>query len=136
VHNNKEAETMATNGRPQFDTDADYSSNPVSEGPHACQITECSVGKSKKGKDMLTLNYRLVGPNDEYKGEEFKQWIVLVQAHYGFGRLQEICKAIGVIGIFADPEGLDPFEQESRTLPVARTGRRDPQGLQYDLQLL
>lgn len=102
---------MQTN-RPLFDSRKDYSKD-IQDGPHICQITEAHTGFSKSGNPMLTLTYEVVDKDDPSKERDFQHWVVLTDSRYGFGVLSAIVNAIGVVGIAVDPQGLDPFEQDS-----------------------
>ena len=95
-----------------FSTKKDYNGfTAIKEGTHIAYITKAVLGQSRKGDDMLTLRWHITEGQDRKR--QIRDWIVLVEKGYGYGRLAELCTAIGVLGVGDDPSGLNPHDQES-----------------------
>jgi len=88
---------------------------PISNGWHQFYITQAELTTSKKGNEMIALRYTVIG-EDEHAKKHTRDWIVLTQTKFGFGKLAKLCRAIDpdMKGTGADPEdGFDPFSQKS-----------------------
>ena len=94
-----------------FSTKQEYSDGHITEGAHNFMITKAVVAPSKKGEPMLSLRFTVVG-NDECAGEHVREYILLKPTRRGYGRLSDLCNAIGVVGS-DDGNGLDPHDQGS-----------------------
>lgn len=86
---------------------------PISEGKHIAQMTKCVLGQSRKGKDMLTMRWTIVDVRDGQEGRTWRDYIVLEEKPWGYGKLAELCRAADVLGCDDDPDGLDPHNQVS-----------------------
>lgn len=97
-----------------FSSKRSYSEfEPIREGDHVAQLTKCVLTKSRKGDDMLAIRWTIVGENDPQRGRTWRDYIVLKPTSWGYGKLSEICSAVGIQGCEDDPDGLDPHEQMS-----------------------
>jgi hypothetical protein len=97
-------------GRGDFDTGEDYDIQ-IKPGRHLVQITRAVVAESKKGNDMISMRIHVItGPA---AGAWFREWISLTPGRNGYGKLQKVCLALGVVGTRNDEAGLEPHDQAS-----------------------
>lgn len=88
-----------------------YGNKMPGEGEHLTQITKAVVGRSRGGDDMIGFRFTVL--SGESKGATWREYIVLRPTWYGLGRIQDICGAVGVVGMDDDPKGLNPWSQAS-----------------------
>lgn len=62
---------------------------PLPTGWHLAYVTQCIPGKSKKGQEMLTFRFNVMG-GSKFDGRHVKAWPVLVPENYGYGFIQKI----------------------------------------------
>jgi len=98
-------------GKGQFDAGReDYDNLP--DGDHIAQITKIPLGRSKNGNDMIAMRWSVIAGDNV--GMIVRDWIVLMQGKFGYGKLGSLCRPLGVKGSLQDPKaGLEPHEQAS-----------------------
>jgi hypothetical protein len=104
----------------KFDTSIEVTDyTPIADGRHTMQIVRAILGTSKAGSTMITLQWKVVGPDDDDKGKTCKEWIAFKDKDgkptQAVKRLVRICRAADppIVGNAQDPEGLDPEDQAS-----------------------
>lgn len=50
---------------------------PIAEGAHIVAVSAADFGLSKSGNDMVTIKFRVIGPDDKDNGRELRAWYVL-----------------------------------------------------------
>jgi len=58
-------------------------SGPIAEGGHIVAISQADFGVSKSGNDMVTVRFRVIGPDDGDKDRELRAWYVLTSSQVG-----------------------------------------------------
>lgn len=56
---------------------------PIAEGGHLVAVSQADFGISKSGNDMITVRFRIIGPEDADKGRELRAWYVLTPKMVG-----------------------------------------------------
>ena len=56
---------------------------PIAEGGHIVAISQADFGVSKSGNDMVTVRFRVIGPDDGDKDRELRAWYVLTSSQVG-----------------------------------------------------
>jgi len=56
---------------------------PIAEGGHIVAISQADFGVSKSGNDMVTVRFRIIGPDDDDKDREIRAWYVLTSSQVG-----------------------------------------------------
>ena len=103
---------MATN-EDQFSLDDEYDDfTPIPEDKHPCAISQAYL-LQKSGKTFMTLVLRWTIALGENTDRYWFDYIPMIRKPYGFGKLQEICRACGIEAIATNPDGLDPYSQTS-----------------------
>lgn len=85
------------------------------EGPHLCMVSAATFKTSRKGNPMIELDFEIIDPQDPDKGKTLKEWIVLVDTAWGYGKLNDLCRTIdeAMEAIGDSPDGFDPESQAS-----------------------
>lgn len=103
-----------------FDTNSkdvkdDREYTPIKDGNHVCQIVRAHSTKSRSGKNMLAMEFKIVDPVDGDKNKRFQSWFVYNSDPKDFGtaKLIKLCRAAEIVGSAVDPNGLDPTDQKS-----------------------
>jgi len=92
---------------------------PIVEAWHACFIVAARRQTSRNGKEMMELTLQIIGEGDPDHGRRLREYVVLQATSWGLGKLLRIVSAIQpshdkqIVGIDDDPEGLDPWSQDS-----------------------
>lgn len=95
-----------------FDASEDYDT-PIEDGDHLALITKVVLTESKKGTPMCAVRFHMISPKDESQGQSLRDYFLLIQKPYGYGKLARLCRAVDVVGVAQDPAGLDPHDQDS-----------------------
>lgn len=90
-----------------FSMNKDYTELPPAEGRQLAFISQIEPTQSRKLDPMLVLRFTMMTGEDD--GKSVKEWIVLVDQDWGYGKLKRLVLAIDskTRGIADDPDGLD-----------------------------
>lgn len=93
-----------------FSINKDYDEfQPLTPGRYCVQLTRGELATSKSGKPCVRLRWHVVLGTEA--GTFYLETLSLTPTKFGYGRLQELCKAVGVTGSGDDPDGFDPHRQ-------------------------